>query len=250
MSRSLGLPADVTACLFDLDGVLTRTAEVHSAAWRHMFDTFLRERAERLGEPFVPFDPEADYDRYLDGLPRENGIRAFLASRGIDLPDGEPGDPADTATVRGLGTAKNALVRAHLARAGVRVFDGSVAYLRAVRAAGLRRAVVSSSRNCQRILAAAGIEDLFQARVDGVSAERDGLAGKPAPDLYLAAARALGVAPAQAVVFEDALAGVAAARAGGFGLVVGVDRAGQREALVERGADRVVADLGELLGEN
>lgn len=244
---ALGLPETVRATLFDLDGVLTRTAEVHSAAWQRMFDAFLRERAERVGEPFVPFDPVADYDRYVDGLPRNDGTRSFLASRGIALPEGGRDDPPGTATVRGLGAAKNALVRTHLRREGVGVFDSSVAYLRAVRDAGLRRAVVSSSTHAQEVLAAAGIEDLFEARVDGLTARRDRLAGKPAPDLYLAAARAVGVAPRHAAVFEDALAGVAAARAGGFGLVVGVDRSSRSEELLARGADRVVADLGDLL---
>jgi len=244
---SLGLPPAVRACLFDLDGVLTQTALVHAAAWKKMFDEFLRERAAATGTPFVPFDPRADYDEHVDGKPRYDGVRSFLASRGIVLPEGSPSDPPGAATVRALGDRKNELVQELLERDGVKVYEGSVRYVRAARDAGLHRAVVSASANTRRVLAAAGIADLFEVCVDAVVAERERLRGKPAPDTFLAAARALGVTPAEAAVFEDALAGVAAGRAGDFGFVVGVDRVGQAEALRARGADVVVSDLSELL---
>lgn len=243
----LGLPAAIGACLFDLDGVLTRTATVHARAWKEMFDAFLRSRAEQTGAPFTPFDPGRDYDRYVDGMPRLTGTRSFLASRTITLPEGEPDDQPGVATVHGLSNAKNELVLRLLADGGVEVFDGSVRYVRAARAAGLRTAVVSSSANTVEVLESAGIADLFDARIDGVVARERGLAGKPAPDTFIAGAAALGVTPAAAAVFEDALAGVAAGRAGGFGFVVGVDRVGQTAELRARGADIVVADLTELL---
>ena len=243
----LGLPESVRACLFDLDGVLTQTAKVHAAAWKEMFDAFLRERAAKGGEPFQPFDPVADYDEYVDGRPRYDGVRSFLAARGIDLPEGEENDPAGAETVVGLGNRKNELVLHVIREQGVEAYEGSVRYVRAAREAGLHRAVVSSSSNCRELLAAAGIEDLFEERIDGLVAERDQLKGKPAPDTFLAGARALGVGPGQAAVFEDALAGVAAGRAGGFVCVVGVDRVGQADELREHGADLVVSDLAELL---
>jgi|SRR5919204_5485373 beta-phosphoglucomutase family hydrolase len=246
--RRLGLPAGIRACLFDLDGVLTQTARVHAAAWKQMFDEYLRSRAERTGEPFVPFDAVKDYDEYVDGKPRYDGVRSFLASRGIELPEGDPDDPATAETVHGLGNRKNELVLALIEREGVEVYEGSVRYVQAVGEAGLRRAVVSSSANTRQVLAATGITDLFEEVSDGVVAEREHLKGKPAPDTFLAAARALEVLPAAAAVFEDALAGVAAGRAGRFGFVVGVDRVGQAEALREHGADVVVSDLAELLG--
>ena len=245
----IGLPDSVRACLFDLDGVLTRTATVHAAAWKEMFDGYLRERAARTGERFVPFDPVADYTRYVDGKPRYDGVRSFLAARGIELPDGEPGDPPDAETVCGLGNRKNEIVLQMIREGGVEAYEGSVRYLAAAREAGLRRAVVSSSANTRDVLLAAGLEEFFQARIDGVVAEREGLKGKPAPDTFLAGARALGVAPDRAAVFEDALAGVAAGRAGGFACVVGVDRVGQAGALREHGASIVVSDLSELLGD-
>jgi beta-phosphoglucomutase family hydrolase len=243
----LGVPIGVTACLFDLDGVLTQTAKVHSAAWKQMFDDYLRERARRSDEAFVPFDPIREYDQYVDGKPRYDGVRAFLASRGVELPEGDPSDTPDTETVDGLGNRKNEIVLRLIREQGVQPYEGSVRYVKAVKAAGLRRAVVSSSTNCRDVLAAAGIQDLFEAIIDGVVAEREHLQGKPAPDTFLAGARTLGVEPAEAVVFEDALAGVEAGRAGRFGLVVGVDRVGQAEALRAHGADVVVDDLAKLL---
>lgn len=245
----LGLPDGTAACLFDLDGVLTRTASVHAAAWKEMFDGYLRERARRTGEPFVPFDIAKDYGPYVDGKKREDGTRSFLESRGIELPEGDPDDPPDAETIRGLGDRKNALVLELIEEKGVERFDGSIDYVRAVRDAGLRTAVVSSSANTVQVLAAAGITDLFDARVDGVVAAERRLPGKPAPDMFLAAARELDVPAARAAVFEDALAGVEAGRAGGFGHVVGVDRVGGTHAreLAARGADVVVADLAELV---
>jgi beta-phosphoglucomutase family hydrolase len=246
----LGLPDEVGACLFDLDGVLTKTAQLHAAAWKEMFDAYLRQRAERAGEPFVAFDASADYDEYVDGKPRYEGVQSFLASRGIELPRGEPSDPPDAETVDGLGNRKNEIVLRLVRERGVEPYEGSVSYVHAAREAGLRRAVVSSSTNCREVLIAAGIEDLFEVRIDGLLAEREHLRGKPAPDTFLAGARALGVEPAHAAVFEDALAGVAAGRAGRFGFVVGVDRVGQAEALREHGADVVVSDLSELLASS
>ncbi len=243
----LDLPAGITTCLFDLDGVLTQTAKIHAAAWKQMFDDYLRERSERTGEPFERFDRPTDYDEYVDGKPRLDGVRSFLASRGIELPFGSPGDPPDAETVHGLGTRKNALVLDLIREHGVEVYEGSVRFVDAVRERGFRTAVVSASTNCRDVLAAAGIEDLFEVRIDGVVADSEGLAGKPAPDTFLAAARVLEVEAAQAAVFEDALAGVEAGRAGAFGWVVGVDRTGQADALRRRGADVVVEDLAELL---
>jgi beta-phosphoglucomutase family hydrolase len=242
----LGLPDAIRACLFDLDGVLTRTATVHAAAWKELFDEYLRRRAEETGEPFAPFDIHADYERYVDGKKRADGVRSFLASRGIALPDGSPTDPPTVATVHGLGNRKNDLVLAKMA-AGVEVYPGSVRYVEAARDAGLRRAVVSSSANTRAVLKVTGLTDLFEAVVDGLTAEREALAGKPAPDMFRFAARCVQVAPAEAAVFEDALAGVEAGRAGGFGFVVGVDRTGQAEALQRHGADIVVSDLADLL---
>ena len=243
----LGLTDGTTACLFDLDGVLTDTASVHASAWKQMFDDYLRRRADASGEVFVAFDVVADYGPYVDGKPRDDGVRSFLQSRGIELPEGTSDDPATAETVRGLGNRKNDLVLGLLREQGVEAYPGSVRYLRAVSDAGVHRAVVSSSANCLDVLVAAGIAEFFEVRIDGVVADRDHLAGKPAPDTYLAAAAALGVAPAQAAVFEDALAGVAAGRAGGFGCVVGVDRVGHADALRNHGASIVVQDLAELL---
>ena len=243
----LGLPDGTRGCLFDLDGVLTQTAKVHAAAWKEMFDSYLRERSRRTGEPFVPFDPGREYDEYVDGKPRYDGVRSFLLARGIELPEGSNDDPSDAETVHGLGNRKNELVQRLIRERGVEAYEGSVRYVRAARDAGLRRAVVSSSANCREVLAAAGIEDLFEARIDGVVAGREHLRGKPAPDTFLAGARALGLEAGEAAVFEDALAGVEAGRAGHFRYVVGVDRVGQADALKAHGADVVVTDLADLL---
>jgi beta-phosphoglucomutase family hydrolase len=243
----LGLPDGIEAALFDLDGVLTQTAKVHNRAWKQMFDEYLRERARRTGEPFVPFDSGHDYDEYVDGKPRYDGVRSFLASRGIELPPGTPDDDPGTETIDGLGNRKNELVLALIERDGVDAYEGSVRYVHAARDAGLRRAVVSSSANARDVLEAAGMLDLFDEIVDGNVAADEGLHGKPAPDTFLAGARKLGVAPDRAAVFEDALAGVEAGRAGRFGWVVGVDRVGHADALREHGASVVVDDLSELL---
>jgi len=243
----LGLPDSVTACLFDLDGVLTQTAKVHAAAWKQMFDDYLRRRAEQGGEKFVPFDEVSDYDEYVDGKPRYDGVRSFLESRHIDLPQGTPDDPPDAETIDGLGNRKNEIVLKMIHDDGVEPYEGSVRYVKAARDAGVRRAVVSSSTNCRDVLTAAGMLDLFEEIIDGHTTEREHLNGKPAPDTYLAGARAVGVGPDQAAVYEDALAGVESGRAGNFAFVVGVDRAGQADALKAHGADVVVKDLSELL---
>jgi beta-phosphoglucomutase family hydrolase len=244
---AVGLPENVRACLFDLDGVLTKTAKVHAAAWKEMFDTYLHARAQKTGDSFVPFDSHHDYDRYVDGMARYDGVRTFLASREIALPEGDPSDPPGAETVCGLGNLKNELVLKMIREQGVEAYEGSVEYVHAVRDAGLSRAVVSSSANCKDVLVAAGIDDLFDEIVDGIVAREQTLKGKPAPDTFVYAGRAFGLEPADAAVFEDALAGVAAGRAGSFGFVVGVDRVGQRDALAEHGADVVVEDLAELL---
>jgi beta-phosphoglucomutase family hydrolase len=243
----LKLPDPITTCLFDLDGVLTQTAKIHAAAWKQMFDDFLRDWAERNGEEFHEFDRPTDYDEYVDGKPRLDGVKSFLESRGIHVPMGSPSDPAEAETVHALGTRKNDLVLELIRQRGVEPYAGSVRLVEAARDQGLGRAVVSSSTNCRDVLKAAGIDRLFEEIVDGVVAERDNLAGKPAPDTFLAAGSRLGAEPAEAAVFEDALAGVEAGRAGNFGWVVGVDRTGQAEALRRRGADVVVQDLDELL---
>ena len=234
----LGLPPGIRACLFDLDGVLTQTARLHAEAWKTTFDAFLADRARRTGERHVPFDSVADYELYVDGRPRHDGVRGFLVARGID---------ADEATVIALGDRKNELLLVLIGERGLEAFEGSTLYVRAVRDAGLRLAVVSASANCRAALQAAGLDGLFEVRIDAARAAAEQLRGKPAPDTFLAAARALNVQPVEAAVFEDALAGVAAGRAGGFGFVVGVDRTGHSDALRRAGADLVVSDLGELL---
>jgi beta-phosphoglucomutase family hydrolase len=246
-SAVLGLPEAVHACLFDLDGVLTDTASVHTKAWKVMFDAFLSHRAETTGEPFVPFDPVDDYLKYVDGKKREDGVRSFLASRGIELPDGDPDDTPDKDTVFGLGTRKNDAFQETLQNDGVKVFDGSRRYLEKVAAAGLAAAVVSSSANTRQVLEITGLDKFIQQRVDGVTLREEHIAGKPAPDSFLRAAELLNVTPAEAAVFEDALSGVAAGRAGNFGCVIGVDRVGQADELRSHGADVVVTDLGDLL---
>jgi len=245
----LKLPEGIMALLFDLDGVITQTAKLHAAAWKEMFDAFVLDRSQRTGEPFRPFELPADYLKHVDGKLRTDGVRAFLGSRGIVLPEGSDDDPPTAETVHGLGTRKNALVLELIRSRGVEVYEGSVRFVEAASAAGLRRAVVSASKNCREVLASAGIEDLFEVRIDGIVAEQHRLRGKPAPDTFLAAAEALGVEPAHCAVFEDAVAGVEAGRAGSFGWVVGVDRTDNAAALESHGADTVVADLGELLEE-
>ena len=239
----LGLPDNVTACLFDLDGVLTQTAKVHAAAWKQIFDEFLRART---GPGFAPFTDE-DYNAYVDGRPRADGVRTFLVSRHIELPEGTPDDAPDAHTINGLGNRKNEVLLDLIHTQGVQPYPGSVRYLQAARDAGLLRAVVSASANCADVLAAAGLTDLLQVRIDGVVAAQRGLKGKPAPDTFLAAARELGVPAGEAAVFEDAIAGVQAGRAGGFGAVVGVDRVHHADALRANGASIVVSDLTELL---
>jgi beta-phosphoglucomutase family hydrolase len=234
----LGLPDEIEALLFDLDGVLSQTAKVHARAWKEMFDGFLKERAEREGGELVPFDAHDDYDEYVDGLPREDGVRSFLKSRGIRY---------DDALVRELSDKKNRLVLEIIKKDGVEAYDGSVRYVDAARDAGLKMAVVSSSANARDVLEAIGLLDRFAEVVDGHVVAEDGLKGKPAPDTFLEGARRLGVAPERAAVFEDALAGVAAGSAGRFGAVVGVDRVGQAAALADHGATIVVQDLAELL---
>lgn len=241
----LGLPEDILACLFDLDGVVTKTAVVHAAAWKEMFDAFLRERE---GEHFRPFS-DGDYDEYVDGRPRADGVRTFLASRGIELPEGAPDDPPAAPTVHGLGNRKNVLVLEKIRTDGVEAYDGTLRYLEAVRAHGLRTAIVSSSANCRDVLRAIDAEDCFDVRIDGVVAAERKLPGKPNPDTFLAAAHDLGVDPSRSAVFEDALAGMDAGRSGHFGYVVGVDRVGQTKALYAHGADVVVKDLAELGGK-
>jgi HAD superfamily hydrolase (TIGR01509 family) len=242
-----GLPDHIRVGLFDLDGVLTPTALVHAAAWAELFDEFLSPRGER------PFDPVHDYDQYVDGKPRSDGARDFLRSRGIDLPEGKDNDPGGLDTIRALGARKDEIFNEKIKREGVAPYPGSVAYLRAVRAAGLRTAVVSASKHCAEIVRAAGLEDLLDVRVDGVVAADANLPGKPHPATYLEAARRLGAAPEHATVFEDAVAGVKAGRAGHFGYVVGVDRVdhGEEHAhadeLGSAGADILVRDLAELI---
>jgi len=240
-------PDRFDAVLFDLDGVLTDTARVHAASWKEMFDAYLAQRSAARGEPFRPFDIDADYRVYVDGRARQDGVRGFLASRGIELPEGDPGDPPDRETVRGLGNRKNELVARAIAEVGVDAYPGSVRLVHHVRDRGLRTGVVSASANCAAVLRAADIADLFEVRVDGSTLARLGLRGKPEPDSFLEAARELEVKPGRAVVIEDAIAGVQAGRAGRFGLVVGVARKGDAAALAANGADRVVEDLAELI---
>lgn len=251
----LGVPESIRGFLFDMDGVLTRTATVHAAAWKQAFDEFLEDYSKQAGSVpegqgglrLVAFDPVEDYDRYVDGRSRADGTRTFLASRHITLPEGHPDDDPAQRTVYGLSNRKNAILLEKLAHEKVAVFDDTVEYVHAVRSRGLPTAVVSASANAVAVLESAGIADLFDARIDGIVAAEERLRGKPAPDMFLAGAAALGLQPGQAAVFEDALAGVAAGRAGGFGFVVGVDRVGQAEALKTQGADVVISDVRELL---
>jgi beta-phosphoglucomutase family hydrolase len=243
----LGLPDDVSACLFDLDGVLTDTASVHRKAWKSMFDDYLQARAERDGDQFRPFDIDGDYATYVDGKKREDGVRSFLTSRGITLPEGDPDDDPGAETVNGLGNRKNALFQEVLHGEGVKVFEGSRKYLEAVHAAGLAVAVVSSSANTREVLEVTGLDRFVAQRVDALTMLDEHIPGKPAPDSYLRGAELLGVAPSAAAVFEDAIAGVQAGHAGHFGMVIGVDRVDHAEALRSNGADVVVKDLAELL---
>jgi len=239
-------PGEYGAWLFDLDGVITDTASVHAAAWKRTFDGYLKEMSEREGEPFEPFEINPDYYRYVDGKPRYDGVDSFLRSRGIVLEWGNPNDPPDRGTVCGLGNRKNAMFNEVLRFRGVEAFGSSVALIRKLKSRGRRVAVVTSSKNCDAVLKAAGIQDLFDARVDGNIAAEKKLAGKPAPETYEDAARMLGMLPEQTVVIEDAISGVQAGRAGGFGLVIGVARSDDPEILRESGADVVVRDLAEL----
>jgi beta-phosphoglucomutase family hydrolase len=238
----LRLPDATRACLFDMDGVLTDTAQLHVAAWKEAFDAYLTEH-----DRHPLFDAVSDYDAYVDGKPRYAGAASFLASRHIDLPEGVPSDPPDAETVDGLANRKNEIVLRLIRADGVTAYPGSLVFLRAARDAGLGTAVVSSSANTREVLDAAGIDQLFDVIVDGRVAELEHLKAKPAPDTYLAAARMLGVDSKEAAVFEDALAGVESGRAGGFGYVVGVDRADRVGALFQHGADVVVRDLAELV---
>jgi beta-phosphoglucomutase family hydrolase len=250
VAADLGLAPGTRGCLFDLDGVLTQTAKIHAKAWKKTFDTFLHAYDKRTGRTDAPFDESADYEDYVDGRTREDGIRSFLASRGITVPEGGPEDAPGTESVYGIAEAKQWAFMSLLEQHGPQVYDGSVRYAKAARAAGLRCAVVTSSTNCKDILRIAGITGLFDAIVDGHDVADQKLRGKPAPDSYLAGAKALGVDPAAAAVFEDALSGVEAGHAGGFGTVVGVDRVGgdHAEHLKLHGATVVVKDLSELLG--
>lgn len=235
--------ASYDAVIFDMDGVVTRTAEVHAAAWKTAFDALLKRRSRDTGEDFVPFDAAHDYLRHVDGKPREDGIRDFLASRGISLPEGGPDDPPEADTVRGVGTRKNADFLDQLESGGVRAFESTVALIHDLKRRGVKVAIISSSKNCAAVTEAAGVAPLFEARVDGVESARLGIPGKPAPEIFLEAARRLGVAAERSVVVEDAISGVRAGSAGRFGLVIGVDRGGNPEALAEAGADIVVPDL-------
>lgn len=242
----LGLPEGIRACLFDVDGVLTETATVHRAAWRRTFDAFLQEHPGLTPEQAAPFT-DADYNAHVDGKPRKDGVRDFLAARDIILPEGSPQDGPDAATVEGVATRKNDLILAELEENGVRPYPGSLRYLEAARAAGLRIAAVTASANGEKVIEAGGFAEYCEVRIDGLVAERDHLRGKPAPDPFLAGAKALGVDASEAAVFEDALSGVQAGRAGNFGFVIGVNRAGQADALRANGADIVVDDLADLL---
>ncbi len=239
--------SEVDAVIFDMDGVVTRTASVHAMTWKRLFDDFLRERAAREGKPFQPFDVDADYRHYIDGKPRFDGVVSFLESRGVSLPYGEPDDPPDRETVCGLGNRKNLYFQEHLTKHGAEVYKSTVDLILALRAKGIRTAIISASKNCSDVLRAAGVLELFDAKVDGVDADELGLAGKPAPAVFVEAARRLDTVPERAVVVEDAIAGVEAGRDGHFGLVVGVNRSGETGVLKEHGAHVEVADLDEVV---
>jgi len=242
--------ADFGAVLFDLDGVLTSTAKIHASCWKQTFDNFLKSRSAHSGEPFQPFDANSDYKTYVDGKSRYDGVQSFLDSRGISLPQGDPDSPPEELSVCGLGNRKDQLVEQAIRAGQAKTYPGSIAFVRWVREQGLKTAVVSSSHHCANVLRATGIENLFEARVDGQAVDDLQLPGKPAPDIYLHAARLLDVVPGRAVVVEDAEAGVEAGQAGGFALVVGVNRGGSSQVLRQHGADRVVSDLAELIPKN
>ena len=235
------------AVLFDLDGVITATAKLHAACWKKMFDEFLEKHASRKGEPFKPFEIATDYRLYVDGKPRFDGVRDFLTSRNINLPEGTRDDPPKTETVGGLGNRKNDLINEVIDSVGVEVYDGTITLARQIRDEGIKIAVVTSSQNCDVVLKAAKVDDLFVVRVDGNTILEQHLSGKPAPDSYLEGAKRLGVDPQRTVVVEDAISGVQAGRNGKFGLVIGVDRKGNGDELKKNGADVVVKDLGEFL---
>ncbi len=238
---------EVAAAVFDLDGVVTLTARVHASAWKQLFDDYLRVVGARNQEPFRPFDIDADYRAYIDGRPRYDGVRTFLASRGIHLPDGSPADPPDRETICGLGNRKNDLFRKKIREMGVDVDWDAVRFIRELRAHNIRVGVASSSKNTTEILHSAGLADLFEAQVDGIISEQIGLKGKPSPDIFLRCLEMLGSKdPGRAVVFEDAVAGVEAGRAGRFGLVVGVDRDEASAELREHGADWVIRSFKEI----
>jgi beta-phosphoglucomutase family hydrolase len=239
---------DYDAVLLDLDGVITDTANLHAACWKQMFDEYLQKRAAERGEPFRPFELATDYRLYVDGKPRFDGVRDFLTSRGIQLPEGSSDDPPQAETVGGLGNRKNDLVNKIIEERGVEPYKGSVKFIHQLRRQGFQIAVVTSSQNCEAVLKAAGLDAFFDVRVDGNTIRAQHLAGKPAPDTFLTAAHALGVAPARAVVVEDAISGVEAGRNGNFGLVIGVARKGNAEELRHHGAHLVVNDLSELVG--
>jgi len=235
------------AVLFDLDGVITDTATIHATCWKKMFDAYLQQRAADTGEPFRPFEIATDYRLYVDGKPRFDGVRDFLTSRGIHLPEGTPDDPPQAETVGGLGNRKNALVNEVIDAVGVEPYEGSVKLIRQLRQQGFKVAVVTSSQNCDTVLKAAKLDDCFEVRVDGNMVRAQHLAGKPAPDTFLMAAKLLGADPTRSVVIEDAISGVQAGRKGNFGFVIGVARKGNAEELRHNGAHLVVSDLGELV---
>jgi alpha,alpha-trehalase len=239
-------PDRFDAVIFDLDGVVTKTARVHAAAWKRLFDDYLQQRAGRDGTTLRPFDAADDYFKYVDGKPRYDGVASFLASRGIALPRGAPGDAPDAETVCGLGNRKNQWFTAELREQGVEPYDSTLDLIRKLRARGFKTAIISSSKNCAAVLDAVGATALFDAAIDGVESARIGIAGKPAPDIFVEAARRLGVEAARAVVVEDAISGVQAGRAGGFGCVIGVNRRGDPARLAQQGASVVVSDLGEV----
>lgn len=234
---------NIKALIFDLDGVVTQTARVHAQAWKRMFDAYLQKRGEKEGKHYEPLDIETDYREHIDGIPRYDGVRNFLESRGIRLPEGAPEDEEGQETVGGLGNLKNMYFQELVRQEGVDVYDDTIAWLKQQKQHGLRTAIISASKNCVDVLHAAGIAQLFEEHVDGLQASQLGLKGKPAPDVFLEAARRLGIAPQEVAVFEDARKGVQAAKAGGFGLVVGVDRTHDQAALKAGGADLVIQEF-------